>query len=47
MAAKGISVDELYASIGLDISELDSDFIDADKTVKQNLARLRNQKVTL
>lgn len=47
MAAKGISVDELYASIGLDISELDSDFIDADKTVKQNLARLRSESNTI
>lgn len=39
--ANSVSVDELYVSLGLDVSQLDKDFIDVDKTVKQNIARMR------
>lgn len=38
------TVSELYLSLGLDFSQLDRDFIDADKTVKANVARLKAEK---
>ncbi len=41
--AKKKSGDELLVGIGLDLSELDSDFAMADKTVKENLARFNRE----
>lgn len=41
--AKTTSIDELYVSLGLDLNELDTDFIDAEKTVKQNIAKLKSE----
>lgn len=38
------TVKELYISLGLDFSQLDKDYIDADRTVKQNIAKLRAEK---
>jgi hypothetical protein len=42
--AQSISVDDLFIELGLDLSQLDKDFIDADKTVKQNIAKMRAEK---
>lgn len=44
MSKKGESVAELFASVGLDISQLDADFVNADKTVQANLSKLRSDK---
>ena len=41
--AKGQSIEKLYFSLGLDISELGTDFIAAEQTVNQNLARLNRE----
>ena len=41
--AKGTSIEALYFSLGLDISELGTDFIAAEQTVNQNLARLNRE----
>lgn len=39
----GMKVDELYVSVGADLSELDADFALADKTVRQAMAQLNRQ----
>lgn len=41
--AEGKSIGELYLKLGLSLSELETDFIAADKTVMQNVARLNRQ----
>ena len=41
---KGESVAALYASIGLDISPLQSDLVDVEKTVGENIKRLQSDK---
>lgn len=43
MAKSGETVENLYVSLGLDISELTSDFVAADATVNQALARLNRE----
>lgn len=45
--AKGENIDELYMSLGLDLSQLDSDFIAADRTVSQNMANLNRAKTQI
>lgn len=48
---KGESVADLYASIGIDLTELDADLIKADKTVQQNMTsikqKLKNSKLQM
>ena len=41
--AKGKSLDTLYINLGLNLSELQTDFIQADKTVNENLAKLNRE----
>ena len=38
--AKGNSLESLYITLGLDVSQLTSDFIAADKTVAENMAKI-------
>lgn len=50
MAKKsGVKVEQLYLSIGADLSELDADFVLADKTVKEAMDSLnrKNRKIKL
>ncbi|WP_196607376.1 hypothetical protein [Pectinatus frisingensis] len=42
--ANGQKIDELFISLGLDLNQLDLDFVTADKTVKQSIARLNSEK---
>lgn len=42
--AKNSSLEELYITLGLDVSELTSDFIEVDKTISQNLAKINREK---
>ena len=37
MARKSVSTGELYFKLGLDLSELDKDFVNAQNTVKTNI----------
>lgn len=37
------SVGELYLSLGIDLSKLESDYLKADETVSQNMRRLQNE----
>ena len=37
------SVAELYLSLGIDLSKLESDYLKADETVSQNMRRLQNE----
>lgn len=39
----GNSLGELFVTLGLNLSDLESDFIAADRTVSQNMARLRRE----
>lgn len=41
--AKGQTIDELSVSLGLDISNLDKDFVAADRTVSQNISKLQRE----
>ena len=41
MAKKGQKVQDLYVSLGLDVSELESDYLRADQTVTQNMRRMQ------
>lgn len=41
--AKGEKVDSLYLSLGLDLTQLDLDFVRADQTVAQNINRLQRE----
>ena len=41
MAKKGQKVESLYVSLGLDVSELESDYLRADQTVTQNMRRMQ------
>lgn len=48
MAKKsGKKIDELYLSLGLDISELENDFALADKTVNEAMAELNRKKTQI
>lgn len=42
--ANSKSVDELYLKLGLDLSGLDKDFVDAQQTVKTNIGRLKGEQ---
>lgn len=41
--AKGKSLESLYITLGLDVSQLTSDFIAADKTVAENMAKINRE----
>ncbi len=41
--AKGNSLESLYITLGLDVSQLTSDFIAADKTVAENMAKINRE----
>lgn len=41
------SIAALYLELGLDISQLESDFLAADRTVQQNLNRIRNENTLI
>lgn len=43
MAKKGQKIEELYVSLGMDVSELDADLALADKTVSEGLATLNRK----
>jgi hypothetical protein len=45
--AKGEPIASLYAKLGLDVSELQSDFALADKTVNEAMAKLNHEKKTI
>ena len=40
MAKKGKQIDQLFLGLGLDVSQLDADFISADKTVQEEMNKL-------
>ena len=42
--AKGETISKLYFNLGLDMSQLTADFIAADKTINENMARLNREK---
>ena len=42
--AQGTKIDELFISLGLDLSQLDKDFITADKTVSQGIQELSRKQ---
>lgn len=42
--AKNSSLEDLYITLGLDVSELTSDFIEVDKTITENIARINRDK---
>ena len=44
MANNGQKIDELFISLGLDLDQLDLDFVTADKTVQQSISRLNSEK---
>ena len=41
--AKGQKVSELYLSLGIDLSELEADYVRADQSVASNMRRLQNE----
>ena len=44
MARKSVSTGELYFKLGLDLSELDKDFVNAQNTVKTNIGKLKGEQ---
>ena len=43
----GQTLEKLYIELGLDLSQLQADFLAADKTVTENLGRLNREKNTI
>ena len=41
--AKGQKVSDLYLSLGIDLSELEADYVRADQSVSANMKRLQNE----